>query len=545
MLIGVAMKDKYFNIRLYFTIFFTLAVFGEVSAQFDTVVFVRRAWHWDQSVIYLGDQNNDGYDDFVLVEQDSANGEYKKWGFVHFFYGGNPLSSIPAYSIFHPAGAYAVTACDVNRDSYRDLIIGQKSQRETDHWYKVYYGGPDFDTIPDFEFQFPDTSASYILMMGREWPADIDGDGWEELIFCHQYYTIPPGYGDYIGIMYFFKTSNTNPLQEFYTYTPPTQVDGYGINSGQNAFSFIDIDGDGRGDPSFVIRNPNGNPITAKRFLFGDSTFTFSNYSDIKDAYAEFASRIHPVPDMNGDGKGDIITVSAQQNIFPYWFTAVLFNGSRPVNTNAVEGFNTQYNGWSYLFSPGDVNSDGFNDIIIHTFYTSARLYLGGNPIPDEKARIYSPADPGFYSFKYGGRIGNVTGDGADDICILENAYYDNSEPKGNTFIIKGTRKPTDIEDEYSTDLASELSVFVSPNPFNKNIKINYIQPSDGVIRIEVFDIMGKEIYSKSNYKTRGEHNEDINFGALNISSGTYMIRVSSEEQKGVTTKTVKVIYLK
>jgi hypothetical protein len=56
---------------------------------------------------------------------------------------------------------------------------------------------------------------------------------------------------------------------------------------------------------------------------------------------------------------------------------------------------------------------------------------------------------------------------------------------------------------------------------------------------------MGKEIYSKSNYKTRGEHNEDIKFGALNISSGTYMIRVSSEEQKGATTKTVKVIYLK
>jgi len=60
----------------------------EVSAQFDSVVFVRRAWHWDQSVVYLGDQNNDGYDDFVLVEQDSANGEYKKWGFAHFFYGG-------------------------------------------------------------------------------------------------------------------------------------------------------------------------------------------------------------------------------------------------------------------------------------------------------------------------------------------------------------------------------------------------------------------------------------------------------------------------
>jgi len=409
----------------------------------------------------------------------------------------------------------------------------------------VYYGGPDFDTIPDFEFQFPDTSASYILMMGREWPGDIDGDGWEELILCHQYYTIPPSSGNYTGTMYFFKSSYTNPLQEVHSYTPPIQTDGYGMSTVQSAFSFMDIDGDKKGDPSFVIRNPNGNPNTAKRFLFGDSTFTFTNYSDIKDAYAEYASRIHPVPDMNGDGKGDIITVNAVQNIFPYWFRAVLFNGSRPVNTNAVEGFNTQNNSWSYLFSPGDVNADGFNDIIIHTFYTSARLYLGGNPIPDEKARVYSPADPGFYSFNFGGRIGDVTGDGADDICILENAFYDVRAKQGNTFIIKGTRKPTSIESEYSTNLASELRVFTSPNPFNKNIKINYIQPSDGVIRIEVFDIMGKEIYSKSAFGASGEHSEDLDFSSLNVSSGTYLIRVFSDMEKGSSVTTIKVAYIK
>lgn len=539
------MNNKYFNNRLYFTIFFTLAVFGEVYAQFDSVAFVRRAWHWDQSVVYLGDQNNDGNDDFVLVEQDSANGEYKKWGFAHFFYGGDPLSSVPAYSIFHPAGAYAVTACDVNRDSYRDLVIGQKSFRENNHFYKVYYGGPDFDTIPDFEFQFPDTAATYILMMGRSWPADIDGDGWEELILCHQYYTIPPSSGDHTGTMYFFKTSNTNPLQEVYTYTPPIQTDGYGMTGRVEETHFADIDGDGKADPSFLIYNPQGNPSMARRFIYGNQNFNFDEWNDIKDTYAQYAPRIFSVPDLNGDGKGEIITKNAIPDLFPYWFTAVLFNGSRPVNTNAVEGFNTQYNGWSYLFSPGDVNSDGFNDIIIHTYYTSARLYLGGNPIPDEKARVYSPADPAFYSFKYGGRIGNVTGDDADDICILENAYYDNSEPKGNTFIIKGTRKPTSIESEYSTNLTSELRVFASPNPFNKNIKINYIQPSDGVIRIEVFDMIGREIYSKSAFGARGEHSEDLDFSSLNVSSGTYLIRVSSEEQKGVKTKTVKVVYIK
>ena len=512
----------------------------EVSAQFDTVVFVRRAWHWDQSVIYMGDQNNDGYDDFVLVEQDSADGQLYGGGYAHIFYGGNPLSSTPAFSIRHPGGAYSITACDVNRDNYRDLIIGQKKWHETNHWYKVYFGGPAFDTLPDMTFQFPDTNANVVRIFGREWPADVNGDGWEELILCHNYFTIPPDNGAQTGTLYFFETSATTPLQQYHTYTPPIEDDGYGMTWSQKNFSFADIDGDGRADPSFLI---HGAPRNARRFLYGDNAYSFTEYSEIKNAYA--SNLIFSVPDMNGDGKADIIATNAIENIFPFYFGAVMFNGSKPVNTTAVEGFNTQANGWYYLFSPGDVNGDSYNDVVFHTFYTDARLYLGGNPVPDEKARIYSPLDGAWYFINFGGRIGDVTGDGADDICIMENADYDNNLPAGNTFIIKGTRKPTSIKSEYSTDLASELRVFASPNPFNKNIKINCIQPNDGVIRIEVFDIMGKEIYSKSAFGARGEHSEDLDFSALNVSSGTYMIRVSSYMEKGSSVTTVKVAYIK
>jgi len=544
MLIGVIMNIKYFNIRLYCTIFFTLAVFGEVSAQFDSVVFVRRAWHWDLSVIYLGDQNNDGFDDFVLVEQDSANGQLYGGGYAHFFYGGNPLSSTPAFSIRHPAGAYSITACDVNRDNYRDLIIGQKKWHETNHWYKVYFGGPAFDTLPDMTFNFPDTTGETIYLLGREWPADINGDGWEELIICQHYFTIPPDNGDQTGTLYFFETSATTPLQQYHTYTPPIEIDRYGMQWSLRSFSFTDIDGDGRADPSFVIGGA-AIPGSARRYLYGDNTYSFNEYSDIKNAFASYSSSIFSVPDMNGDGRADIITKNALEDIYPFYFGAVMFNGSKPVNTTAVEGFNTQANGWSYLFSPGDVNGDSYNDVVFHTYHTDARLYLGGNPVPDEKARIYSPLDGAWYFINFGGRIGDVTGDGADDICIMENADYDNNLPAGNTFIIKGTRKPTSIKSEYSTDLASELRVFASPNPFNKNIKINCIQPNDGVIRIEVFDIMGKEIYSKSAFGARGEHSEDLDFSSLNVSSGTYLIRVSSYMEKGSSVTTVKVAYIK
>ncbi|MBK6679046.1 MAG: hypothetical protein IPG53_03025 [Ignavibacteriales bacterium] len=59
------MKDKYFNHQLYFTIFFTLAAFGEVMAQFDTNLFIKKAWYWPESIVYMGDQNDDGCDDFL------------------------------------------------------------------------------------------------------------------------------------------------------------------------------------------------------------------------------------------------------------------------------------------------------------------------------------------------------------------------------------------------------------------------------------------------------------------------------------------------
>ncbi len=61
------MKYKYFNRQLYFTLFFAHLVFGEVNAQFDSIIFARNDIYGPQAVIYMGDQNDDGCDDFVLL----------------------------------------------------------------------------------------------------------------------------------------------------------------------------------------------------------------------------------------------------------------------------------------------------------------------------------------------------------------------------------------------------------------------------------------------------------------------------------------------
>jgi hypothetical protein len=48
------------------SLLFVIIVSTEVYAQFDTVVFSKEGYFSYESIMYMGDQNNDGYDDFVL-----------------------------------------------------------------------------------------------------------------------------------------------------------------------------------------------------------------------------------------------------------------------------------------------------------------------------------------------------------------------------------------------------------------------------------------------------------------------------------------------
>ncbi|MBK7267151.1 MAG: hypothetical protein IPI12_12650 [Ignavibacteriales bacterium] len=51
-----------------------LFVTTEVSAQFDSIIFARNDIYAPKAVIYMGDQNDDGCDDFVLIKHLSTSG---------------------------------------------------------------------------------------------------------------------------------------------------------------------------------------------------------------------------------------------------------------------------------------------------------------------------------------------------------------------------------------------------------------------------------------------------------------------------------------
>ncbi|MBK8553770.1 MAG: T9SS type A sorting domain-containing protein [Ignavibacteria bacterium] len=63
------------------------------------------------------------------------------------------------------------------------------------------------------------------------------------------------------------------------------------------------------------------------------------------------------------------------------------------------------------------------------------------------------------------------------------------------------------------------------PNPFNPSTKINFSIPSEGFVRLSVFDLTGRLIETLMNeYKNAGEHS--VVFDGSNLSSGVYFYRL-------------------
>lgn len=501
-----------------------------VEAQFDTIVFSKQGYFLYESIIYMGDQDSDGFDDFVITLSETPNTNVAR---AYFFKGGNPINQNAVFSVpvLH---ARAVTACDWNRDGYRDIICGWYSPPAAAK-FLVYFGGPLLDSIPDhtFYFSFQDSSKNTLFLKGQNWPIDFNGDGFEEFV------GIKNSFPTKSGSIIFFETGDTDTVPTCHMLSDSNNAYYYSGNHSTVFQQFADIDGDGCIDISMEFQPVNIPDRPFRKFYYGNPSFAFSDTFKIFDTTGIIA-----VNDMNGDGNGELVLRNTE-TIFPYWYTKTISYGSKPPNLSEEAGLNLQNSATTYTVPIGDVNKDGFNDLIIHISYYTARLFLGGNPIPTEKADEYSFNPDNRPNFS--GRIGDVTGDGVDDICIGENAEYNDIYPLINNrvYIMKGVRKPTGVEDETGAELPTELKIRTSPNPFNGSTKVNYTVPGEGMIDMTVYDIMGREIYSNTTFRTKGEHSEVIDFRTLNVSSGTYMIRVSSQKENGQMAATVKVAYIK
>ncbi|MBK8662509.1 MAG: T9SS type A sorting domain-containing protein [Ignavibacteriales bacterium] len=124
--------------------------------------------------------------------------------------------------------------------------------------------------------------------------------------------------------------------------------------------------------------------------------------------------------------------------------------------------------------------------------------------------------------------------------------YYETCKILSHIYIYAGTRTPVSIEEEKEVTYQEKtLIVTVSPNPTNGQISVQYTLADSGVLRLEIYDILGQRIYNESSQKEKGTQTEQINLGNHAVSSGTYIFHFTRKTGEKTLIKSVKVQLIK
>jgi hypothetical protein len=244
---------------------------------------------------------------------------------------------------------------------------------------------------------------------------DYNADGYDDVAISA--YALRPGG----GALYFYyggSDAQFGMKDDGVVFSPSGSNDGFGISLSCAG----DVDGDGFADA--LVGAPYGNRAFVYR---GSSSDRFaSDYITLmgSSTVGELGPYVASAGDVNGDGFGDVIVGTSSRPML----TAYLYLGGSaeldaPIALDLGESVDDLGNAVARASSAGDVNGDGFSDVIVvyHTVDQDiVRVYLG-NPgrgfevtprvslvDPDGRPRFVSSFDA----------AGDVNGDGFGDVVV-------------------------------------------------------------------------------------------------------------------------------
>ncbi|MFK7739149.1 MAG: FG-GAP-like repeat-containing protein [Planctomycetota bacterium] len=260
---------------------------------------------------------------------------------------------------------------DLDQDGDTDLIIVRKSPFTSGgHFPNVLMmneGGVLVDrtaaltgsTVPGSNGFLDATNDRDVVI------ADINNDGWDDVITCT---TLTASMPEYIRApRVYINQGNSGGTWQGLLYDDPNRIDDapYG---GQHRFCSVaagDVDGDGDLDLYFGDYQQGGSrPADINDvLLMNDGTGYFTDESAARMTTvmleSSFAMKV-AIEDMNNDGKLDILkddALNAPQAV------------SISYNDTATEGmfgsYDLPYGNQPYHFNVGDLNNDGWKDIIV------------------------------------------------------------------------------------------------------------------------------------------------------------------------------------
>ena len=384
------------------------------------------------SVSTAGDVNGDGYSDIIVgAYGNDAGGTFA--GRAYIYYGGTTMDNTADIIMTGEAandyfGDVVKTAGDVNGDGYSDIIVGAKGNDaggDAAGRAYIYFGGTSMDNIADVIMT--GEAAGDVLGGSVATAGDVNGDGYGDVI-VGAYGNDAGGTSAGRAYIYFGGSSMDNTADVIMTGV--AAIDYFG----QSVSTAGDVNGDGYSDVVVGAYQNDAGGIDAGRsyIYFGGSSM--NNIADVimtgEAAGDSFGNSVATASDVNGDGYSDVI-IGAPNNDAKGSNTGrsyIYFGGSSMDNTADV--IMTGEVAWDYfgqsVSTAGDVNEDGYSDVVVGALYNDAGgngagrayIYFGDTSMDNTVDVIMTGAA---VSDLFGWSVstaGDVNGDGYSDVIV-------------------------------------------------------------------------------------------------------------------------------
>ena len=469
-----------------------------------------------RSVSSAGDINGDGFDD-ILIGAYHADNNGVSTGVTYVIFGsdapfapslelsaldGSNGFDINGIDVSDYSGRFVSSAGDINGDGYDDIIIGAigadpDGKTSAGESYVIYgQGNFEFELSSLLAANGGDGSAGFVLTgidegdsSGRSVSSagDVNGDGFDDILIGA---SGGDNNGSQSGETYIVFGSNS-PFAASLELSSLNGTNGFIINGidggdsvGGSVASAGDVNGDGFDDILLGANtaDPNGTTSGESYVIFGSSapfaaSFELSTLNGTNgftingiDNYDGSGRAVSSAGDINGDGFDDILigayggdtngnysgesyVVFGSDAGFAASLELSALNGTNGFVINGIDP--DDYSG-SSVSSAGDINNDGFDDILIgasvadpNGFSSGESYVIFGTDAPfaasldlstlnGSNGFVITGIDMSDYSGGSLSSAGDINGDGFDDILIGASGADPNGGASGESYVVFG-----------------------------------------------------------------------------------------------------------
>ncbi|MBP9081093.1 MAG: FG-GAP repeat protein [Flavobacteriales bacterium] len=396
------------------------------------------------SVASAGDVNADGYSDVVIGIPGSGTG----WGKVEVYYGSpTGLPALPSWSqvgenINDGFGHSVASAGDVDGDGYSDVLVGAPSWPfgvENQWRGRVYlFRGSASGLVATAAWTMDGPLLESRFGYSLSSAGDVNGDGYSDVVIGAYSYEDPgvpsrgagaayvfhgsatglPTAADWSTFSQQFNPSSTSEFGSSVSLAGDVNGDGYDdVIIGDPYYEHVSDGGNNRGGAFVYHGSPTGLPAAPDWSAFG------------VDPGDEFGNSVCYAGDVNGDGHSDVV-IGAYLKGTDYQGGAYVFHGAPTTGLGsspawAINGTVIGDRMGNSVCSAGDVNGDGFGDVVIGTSLKDwayqdgggVELFLGSpTGLPATAAWYFTGGMTGEQLGVCVALAGDVNGDGYSDL---------------------------------------------------------------------------------------------------------------------------------